>query len=204
MIVISIMAMIIFTGCSTKEETIVFTAVIDEINDNSLLVTTIDFDGFDRASVGYGEDLEIGFNLIVGQKLSITILPEIRESYPVQVTAVGIELLEDVQNMDLSYRKITSKKAKEMIDGGDVVILDVRTESEFAEAHIAGAILLPDYDIEALSPEVLTDKSETILVYCRSGRRSEVAAKALIEMGYTNVYDFGGIIDWPYETVSGK
>lgn|GEM_PF-4296883 len=59
------------------------------------------------------------------------------------------------------------------------------------------------YDIEALAPEILADKDKTILVYCRSGRRSETAAKSLIKMGYTNTYDFGGIIDWPYKTVSG-
>lgn len=114
-------------------------------------------------------------------------------------TAVEIELLED--DTDPEYRKITPEQAKEMIDGGKVVILDVRTSEEFDEAHIAGAVLLPDYDMEARAFEVLTDKAETILVYCRSGRRSEAAAKTLVHMGYGNVYDFGGIIDWPYDTV---
>jgi rhodanese-related sulfurtransferase len=154
--------------------------------------------------VGYGEELEIPFNLLVGQRLIFTVLPEIRESYPVQVTAVKIEWPEDSVDAAGEYRKITPEEAKEMIDAGDVIILDVRTEQEFEEAHIENAILLPDYDIEALAPETLTDKDATILIYCRSGRRSEAAAKELIEMGYTNTYDFGGIIDWPYATVSGE
>jgi len=197
------MAIILLSSCSTGKENITFTAVIDEVYDSGMLVTTVDYDGFDRASVGFDKDLKIGFTLAAGQKLSITILPEIRESYPVQVTAVEIELLEDVAISIPDYQKITPVEAKAMMDGGEVVILDVRTEAEFAEAHIAGAVLLPDYDIEPLAPELLPDKDETILIYCRSGRRSEIAANALIEMGYTNVYDFGGIIDWPYETVSG-
>jgi rhodanese-related sulfurtransferase len=101
------------------------------------------------------------------------------------------------------YRKNTPEEAKKMMDSSDVIILDVRTEQEFAEARIENAIVLPDYDIEKLAPEMLTNQEATILVYCRSGRRSEAAAKALIEMGNSNTYDFGGIIDWSYDTVSG-
>ncbi len=89
-----------------------------------------------------------------------------------------------------------------MMDVGDVIIIDVRTEAEFAEGHIENAVLLPDYDIEANASEILTDKSAVILVYCRSGVRSEAAAKKLAQMGYSNIYDFGGIIDWPYEMVN--
>lgn len=99
------------------------------------------------------------------------------------------------------YRKITPKEAKEMMDGGGVLILDVRTTEEFAAGHIAEAVLLPDYDIAAQAETVLTDKAATILVYCRTGRRSEGAAKKLVELGYTGIYDFGGIVEWPYEVV---
>lgn len=99
------------------------------------------------------------------------------------------------------YRKITSKEAKEMMDGGGAIILDVRTTEEYAAGHIADAVLLPDFDIAAKAETVLTDKEATILVYCRTGRRSEGAAKKLVELGYTGVYDFGGIVDWPYEVV---
>lgn len=101
------------------------------------------------------------------------------------------------------YTKITQEQAKEIMDGGSgAIVLDVRTEEEFAEGHIPNATLLPDVEIEKRAAEVLPDKSAEILVYCRSGRRSEAAAKALVKMGYTNVKDFGGIIDWPYEIVT--
>ena len=83
----------------------------------------------------------------------------------------------------------------------DYIILDVRTQEEFDEAHIDGAILIPDYEIAAKAESVLKDKDQLILVYCRSGRRSKLAAEALVKLGYTNVKEFGGIIDWPYETV---
>ena len=84
----------------------------------------------------------------------------------------------------------------------DYVILDVRTEEEFNEAHIEGAVLIPDYEISAKAESILTDKEQLILVYCRSGRRSKNAAKELATLGYKNVKEFGGIIDWPYKTVS--
>jgi len=84
----------------------------------------------------------------------------------------------------------------------DYIILDVRTSEEFADSHIEGAVLLTDADIKAKAEIVLTDKDQLILVYCRSGRRSKNASKELAELGYTNVKEFGGIIDWPYGTVS--
>ena len=103
----------------------------------------------------------------------------------------------------VEYRKITPAEAKAIMDGGDVTVLDVRTEAEFAVEHIAGAVLIPDTEIRESAPELLTDKKRTILIYCRTGIRSERAARLLIELGYTRVYDFGGIDDWPYETASG-
>jgi len=103
------------------------------------------------------------------------------------------------------YQKISAKEAKQMMDeGGDFILLDVRTAEEFAEKRIAGAILIPDFEIAARAAAELTDKDARILVYCRSGRRSALAAQALADLGYTNVYDFGGITSWPYETVSGE
>lgn len=99
------------------------------------------------------------------------------------------------------YKKITPAEAKEMMVEG-VVILDVRSADEFAAGHIEGAMVLPDVDIQALAGEKLPDMDATILVYCRSGVRSAKASNALIEMGYQNVYDFGGIQDWPYDIVT--
>ena len=83
----------------------------------------------------------------------------------------------------------------------DFVLLDVRTAEEYKAQRINGAILFPDYEIKSRSEKELPDKNRTILVYCRSGRRSENAARILVSLGYRNVYDFGGIMDWPYETV---
>lgn len=98
------------------------------------------------------------------------------------------------------YRKISPQEAKEQMDSGDgYILLDVRTQPEFDEEHIGGAMLIPDTELSARAEQELTDKDATILVYCRSGRRSELAAKELVNLGYSNVYDFGGIIDWPYD-----
>ncbi len=103
----------------------------------------------------------------------------------------------------IMYNKITAEEAKEMIDTQEVIILDVRTKEEFKEKHIEDALLIPDYELEKLAESKLPDKNKKILVYCRSGNRSKTAARLLIDMGYTDVYDFGGIINWPYETVQG-
>ena len=101
-----------------------------------------------------------------------------------------------------SYEQITPAEAKEIMDSQDgYIILDVRTQEEFDEAHIEGAILIPDYEIGTQAESVLKDKNQLILVYCRSGRRSKLAASELVSLGYTNIKEFGGIIDWPYETV---
>lgn len=99
------------------------------------------------------------------------------------------------------YRKITAEKARDMMQSEEnYILLDVRTDEEYKENHIAGAVLIPDYEITERAEAELPDKNAVILIYCRSGRRSEIAANELVEMGYTGIYDFGGIIDWPYET----
>ena len=98
------------------------------------------------------------------------------------------------------YKKISSQQAEEMMSD-DVIILDVRTQEEFDNGHINNAVLLPNYEIKEKAESVITDKNQTILVYCRTGVRSEAASKELIEMGYTKVFDFGGIVDWTGEIV---
>ncbi len=103
----------------------------------------------------------------------------------------------------LTHQTISAVTAKEMIDKDDsIIILDVRTKDEFDEGHIKNALLLPDTEVEDKAQELLPDKDATILIYCRSGRRSALSATKLDELGYTNVYDFGGIIDWPYDIVT--
>lgn len=106
------------------------------------------------------------------------------------------------QTKEESYMNITANEAKEIMDTqSDYIILDVRTQEEFAQGHIPNAVLIPDYEIETKATSMLTDKNQLILVYCRSGRRSKNAAEKLVKLGYTNIKEFGGIIDWPYETV---
>lgn len=99
------------------------------------------------------------------------------------------------------YHKITAAEAYAMMNEKEVVIVDVRTKSEYNEGHIKGAILIPNETIGKEIPSDLPDKNATVLLYCRSGRRSREAANKLVELGYKNVYDFGGINDWPYGTV---
>ena len=102
---------------------------------------------------------------------------------------------------ETEYIKISAQEAKAIIESEDVIILDVRTQEEYNEGHIENSVLLPVNDISAKAEEILTDKDAKILVYCRSGNRSATASKQLIKMGYTNVYDFGGINSWPYEII---
>ena len=101
-----------------------------------------------------------------------------------------------------TYEQITAEQAKTIMDTEkDYVIIDARTEEEFAEGHIENAILIPEYEIANRAKNELPDKEQLILVYCRSGRRSKIASEELVKLGYTNVKEFGGIIDWPYEVV---
>ena len=101
------------------------------------------------------------------------------------------------------YVNITAEKAKEIMDSEEgYIILDVRTQEEYDQGHIPGAIVIPHEEIGEKAEEVLTDKDQLILVYCRSGRRSKIAAEALAELGYTNIKEFGGIINWPYEVTT--
>ena len=100
----------------------------------------------------------------------------------------------------VEYKQISQNEAREMMakDDGHVIV-DVRREDEYAEGHIPGAILIPNESIEDTPPKELPDLDQIILVYCRSGRRSKEAARKLVDMGYANVYEFGGIIDWTGE-----
>lgn len=101
-----------------------------------------------------------------------------------------------------AYHKIDAEQAKKMIDERGVTIVDVRTEEEYNAEHIPDSILVPNESIGDEAPEALPDKDAVLLVHCRTGVRSKQASDKLVELGYQNVYDFGGIADWPYDTVS--
>ena len=100
-----------------------------------------------------------------------------------------------------AYHKISAEEAYEMMASQEVVVVDVRTREEYDGGHIENAVLVPNESIGSETPEALPDKEATLLVYCRSGRRSKDAAQKLLALGYQSVYDFGGVIDWPYELV---
>jgi len=171
-----LLLVLMLTGCLGNDSggNLSFNAVVESVDDQSILVVI-------------KEPSE---------------LPEIRESYPVQVTAVSLRKLTEEEIESMRYQAISAEDAKAMMeDGSPFVLLDVRTPAEFKQGHIEGALLLPNTEIEAKASSVLPDKDARILVYCRSGNRSEEAALKLIDIGYTNVYDFGGIIDWPYDIV---
>ena len=103
---------------------------------------------------------------------------------------------------DLGYTRIFQDEAKAMMDEGGVIILDVREQHEYDEVHIKDAVLLPVGEInEETAAQVIPENDSVVLVYCRTGNRSKTASKALADLGYTNIYEFGGIATWKYDVV---
>ena len=97
------------------------------------------------------------------------------------------------------YKSISQQEAKQMMDSGNVLVLDVREQDEYSTGHIGGAVLLPVGTINAdTASKVIPSKDTTVLVYCRSGNRSKKASATLAKLGYTNIYEIGGITTWPY------
>ena len=104
-------------------------------------------------------------------------------------------------NAAAGYQQITQEEAKAMMDSQEVIILDVQEQDEYDSGHIPGAVLLPVGTIDdTTAAQVIPEKDSTVLVYCRSGNRSKTASAALADLGYTNIYEFGGINTWPYDT----
>ena len=100
----------------------------------------------------------------------------------------------------VSYEQITQEEAKQIMDTTNgYIFLDTRTQEEYDQSHIPGALLIPHTEIADRAADELPDKDQVILVYCRSGNRSKQASEVLAELGYTNVKEFGGINTWPYE-----
>lgn len=105
------------------------------------------------------------------------------------------------QQQTLQYKQITQDEAREMMAQNDGhIIVDVRRQDEYDAGHIPGAILIPNESIDTTRPKELPDLDQIILIYCRSGRRSKDASEKLCKMGYTKIYEFGGIITWTGET----
>jgi len=103
-----------------------------------------------------------------------------------------------------TYQTVSTETAKKRLDTEKgIILVDVRTVAEYTEKHIPGSVLMPVEEIKTQASEKLKDKNATIFVYCRSGSRAAVAAQALANMGYSNVYNLGGINNWPYATEAG-
>ena len=120
----------------------------------------------------------------------------------ISLSLFGLTACDGAKETSSTYEQITAEQAKSIMDTEkDYVIIDARTEEEFSEGHIENAILIPEYEIADRAKKELPNKEQLILVYCRSGRRSKIASDELVKLGYTNVKEFGGIIDWPYEIV---
>ncbi len=130
--------------------------------------------------------------------------PYITTFYGIMIGVIIVGIFATPKNKNAenaSFKQISQKEAKERMDSGDeIIILDVRTKEEYDEKHIPNSILIPNESILDERPELLPDLDAEILVHCRSGQRSKQAAKKLANMGYTNIYEFGGILDWQYET----
>lgn len=124
---------------------------------------------------------------------------------PILLSALMLTGCAGACNQINSYRRISMDEAVAMMaEESGYIILDVRTPEEFAEKHIPNAINVPNETIGTDEISQLPDKDQLIMVYCRSGRRSKEAAEKLTALGYTNIVEFGGIIDWKGETVSEK
>ena len=131
-------------------------------------------------------------------------MPEITRKMRIFVLILAILMIftgcGGTTTVENNYQQISQEKAKEMMDTQSVLILDVREQNEFDAGHIPGAVLLPVGTISQESAAaVIPELDSVVLVYCRSGNRSKTASKALVELEYTNIYEFGGINTWPYE-----
>ena len=208
-LLLSLICLLGLIGCSNRSMNYIIanepniTGIVKEANENAILIENEKGEYWVSLNVE-NKDSTTHFNL--GDEVVVYYNGNIAESYPMQINTVyAITLKEPADraenNREAVYVNITAEEAKQIMDSEEgYVILDVRTQEEYDQGHIPGAILIPDTEVEVTAEDVLTDKDQLILVYCRSGRRSKLASEILVELGYTNIKEFGGIIDWPYET----
>ena len=208
----AVLLSVLAVGCNPQKSEGHLSAVVDSVGGNSLMVTTEENADFDKALIEITDDTIIADvdgneltmeNIKMGTQVSIIYTDAVREKNPVSVTAekIVVDPYKKANEMStVKYIKLKPQEAKEKLDSdSSILLVDVRTPEEYAQERINGSVNLPDYDIQDKAAQVLPDKQAKIYLYCRSGRRSEAAAKELIDMGYTNVYEFGGILERPYE-----
>ncbi|MEA4854153.1 MAG: rhodanese-like domain-containing protein [Christensenella sp.] len=116
-------------------------------------------------------------------------------------TASSTGTADEKSSSKQAFQIIAADEAKKMMDEGNVTIIDVRRKDEYDAGHIKDAILISNESIGDTAPAELPDKDAVLLVYCRTGIRAKEASQKLADLGYTHVYDFGGITDWPYDIV---
>ena len=206
--ILTLLCVLALAGCSNRSMNYIIanepniTGIVKEANEQSILIANENGEYWVSLNVE-NEDSMTHFH--VGDEVVVYFNGNIAESYPMQINTVyAITLKEPANraenNREAVYVNITAEEAKQIMDSEEgYIILDVRTQEEYDQGHIPGAILIPDTEIKDKAEEVLTDKNQLLLVYCRSGRRSKLASEILVELGYTNIKEFGGIIDWPYE-----
>lgn len=204
MLTVSILMIIaMMFSCQTKNET-------EAVNISGRVVEIVDGDYIiirneENSTIYYKIDISGGMKMKKGVSaeihsdsvISVSIEMLNENSLPKEV-----KLVEITENKFPEYSIIDAQQAKKMMDEGNVIILDVRTKSEYDLGHIPDAYILSVDMVKDGINNIIPDKQAVILVYCKSGNRSKVASRILTEMGYENIYDFGGIIDWPYDIVT--
>ncbi|MDF2567425.1 MAG: Rhodanese domain protein [Oscillospiraceae bacterium] len=219
LILIVFITTILFALCACSNQNATLTGTVESVGEDSLMIQAIntpEFENYKNVIIRIDEETQIKNiqkatdshkDFKPGDVVKVTYNGLIMQSLPPKVDAIKIVQQREAGTLKSgssprTYREITPEDAKYMMDTEkDVVILDVRTKEESDTGHIKNSILIPDTEIASEVESKVPDKSKRILVYCRSGNRSKIASEVLIKMGYQNVYEFGGITDWPYETV---
>lgn len=209
-IIATFSAIVLLTGCNTESivepiesgnsdgGTVMVSGRIIETVDGeyTIIRNEVDTKIYYKIDISAGLKAEDGVSTVLEPDNVIYAKVEILNDKEVPITSNLVSL---TSNIAPDYKVIDAKEAKAMIDEGNVIIIDVRTREEYQSGYIPDSFNLPLGTIEAGISNITADKQAVLLVYCRSGNRSKVAARELTELGYVNVYDFGGIVDWPYD-----
>ena len=193
-----LLIMLVTAGCRNSPppvETLVFPAIIEKVESTTLTVIPEEEVGFPKAVVHLADSVSLTFFPLPGQRITVEIVPEIRESEPVQVTAVNITL--EALPTPQSCQTLSVEEAESLIRARSHIFIDARSASEFEMGHVEGAIRLTVEEVEGGLPEILQDREQVVLVYCASGVRSRNLCRRLAEMGVQHVFDLGGRNDWP-------
>ena len=212
-IILSSLFILGLAGCSNRSMNYIIknepsiTGIVTEVHDQYIQIY-IENEGYPS-----GADCDVSLDvenedgtyspINVGDEVVVYYDGSIAESDPMQINTVYAITLREPERREGSYTQISMDEAVKMMgQETDYIILDVRTPEEFAQEHIPGAINVPNETIRKKAIPELPREDQLILVYCRSGNRSKQASEKLVSLGYTNVYEFGGINEWTGETVS--